>query len=100
MKKVNDGAGIVVLTDMFGGSSSNLAISMMVKVIAGVNLPMLVKIASIRKTFNLGEAVARAQEAGKKYINIASQLLIDNKTRRKRCLISSSGNRGFCLKPI
>ena len=84
VERVNDGAGVVVLTDMFGGTPSNLAISIMVKVpievIAGVNLPMLVKLASIKKTLNLGEAVARAQEAGKKYINIASQLLIDNKT--------------------
>lgn len=84
VEKVNDGAGVVVLTDMFGGTPSNLAISIMVKVpievIAGVNLPMLVKLVSIRKTLNVGEAVARAQEAGKKYINIASQLLIDNKT--------------------
>ena len=84
VEKVNDGAGVVVLTDMFGGTPSNLAISIMdkipIEVIAGVNLPMLVKLASIRKTLNLGEAVARAQEAGKKYINIASQLLIDNKT--------------------
>ena len=60
VEKVNDGAGVVVLTDMFGGTPSNLAISIMVKVIAGVNLPMLVKIASIRKMFNLGETVARA----------------------------------------
>ena len=84
VEKVNDGAGVVVLTDMFGGTPSNLAISIMdkvpIEVIAGVNLPMFVKLASIRKTLNLGEAVARAQEAGKKYINIASQLLIDNKT--------------------
>ena len=84
VKKVNDGAGVVVLTDMFGGTPSNLAISIMVKVpievIAGVNLPMLVKLVSIRKTLNVGEAVARVQEAGKIYINIASQLLIDNKT--------------------
>ena len=84
VEKVNDGAGVVVLTDMFGGTPSNLAISIMVKVpievIAGVNLPMLVKLVSIRKTLNVSEAVARAQEAGKKYINIASQLLIDNKT--------------------
>tara|TARA_Y100001001_G_C7811323_1_gene239893 strand:- start:281 stop:535 length:255 start_codon:yes stop_codon:yes gene_type:complete len=81
---VNDRVGIAVLTDMFGGTPSNLAISIMVKVpievIAGVNLPMLVKLVSIRKTLNVGEAVARVQEAGKKYINIASQLLIDNKT--------------------
>ena len=84
VEKVNDGAGVVVLTDMFGGTPSNLAISIMdkvpIEVIAGVNLPMLVKLASIRKMLSLGEAVARAQEAGKKYINIASQLLIDNKT--------------------
>ena len=84
VEKENDGAGVVVLTDMFGGTPSNLAISIMdkvpIEVIAGVNLPMFVKLASIRKTLNLGEAVARAQEAGKKYINIASQLLIDNKT--------------------
>ena len=81
---MNDRAGVVVLIDMFDGTPSNLAIPIMVKVpievIAGVNLPMLVKLVSIRKTLNLGEAVARAQEAGKKYINIASQLLIDNKT--------------------
>ena len=81
---MNDGAGIVVLINTFGGTPSNLKISIMVKVpievIAGVNLPMLVKLVSIRKTLNLDEAVARAQEAGKKYINIASQLLIDNKT--------------------
>ena len=81
---MNDGAGVVVLIDMFDGTPSNLAIPIMVKVpievIAGVNLPMLVKLVSIRKTLNVGEAVARAQEAGKKYINIASQLLIDNKT--------------------
>ena len=84
VNNVNDGAGVVVLTDMFGGTPSNLAISIMdkvpIEVIAGVNLPMLVNLASIRKTLNLSEAVARAQEAGKKYINIASQLLIDNKT--------------------
>jgi len=84
VEKVNDGAGVVVLTDMFGGTPSNLGISIMVKVpievIAGVSLPMLVELVRIRKTLNLGEAVARAQEAGKKYINIASQLLIDNKT--------------------
>lgn len=84
VEKVNAGAWVVVLTDMFGGTPSNLAISIMdkvpIEVIAGVNLPMLVKLVSIRKTLNVGEAVARAQEAGKKYINIASQLLIDNKT--------------------
>jgi len=69
----------VLLTDMFGGTPSNLAISIMdtanVEVIAGVNLPMLIKLASARETVDLAEAVASAQKAGRKYINIASQQL-------------------------
>lgn len=77
--KVDTGDGVVVLTDMFGGTPSNLAISIMdqanVEVIAGVNLPMLIKLASARQDRPLNEAVACAQEAGRKYINIASQLL-------------------------
>lgn len=77
--KVDSGAGVVVLTDMFGGTPSNLAISIMdkakIEVIAGVNLPMLIKLASARKTEPLAVAVMSAQEAGRKYINIASQLL-------------------------
>jgi PTS system mannose-specific IIA component len=77
--KVDDGAGVVVLTDMFGGTPSNLAISIMdkakVEVIAGVNLPMLIKLASVRHHENLVDAVASAQEAGRKYINVASRLL-------------------------
>lgn len=76
---VNQGEGTIVLTDMFGGTPSNLAISIMdrakVEIIAGINLPMLIKLASLRKDKPLKEAVAGAQEAGKKYINIASQLL-------------------------
>ena len=79
VEDVNDGSGVVVLTDMFGGTPSNLAISIMdrakVEIIAGVNLPMLIKHASLRKEKNLKETVEGAQEAGKKYINIASQLL-------------------------
>ena len=79
VEDVNDGSGGVVLTDMFGGTPSNLAISIMdrakVEIIAGVNLPMLIKLASLRKDKNLKETVEGAQEAGKKYINIASQLL-------------------------
>ena len=79
VEEVNDGSGVVVLTDMFGGTPSNLAISIMdrakVEIIAGVNLPMLIKIASLRKEKNLKETVEGAQEAGKKYINVASQLL-------------------------
>ena len=75
----DDGDGVVILTDMFGGTPSNLAISVLgqgpVEVIAGINLPMLIKLAGLRSTENLAEAVAQAQEAGKKYINVASQLL-------------------------
>jgi PTS system mannose-specific IIA component len=77
--RVDDGSGVVVLTDMFGGTPSNLAISIMerakIEVIAGVNLPMLIKLASVRNTEKLGDAVASAREAGRKYINVASQLL-------------------------
>ena len=77
--KVNDGSGVVVLTDMFGGTPSNLAISIMdkakVEIIAGVNLPMLIKLASVRQTQDLARAVDSAQDAGRKYINVASRLL-------------------------
>ncbi|MEK9724302.1 MAG: PTS sugar transporter subunit IIA [Rhodospirillaceae bacterium] len=78
-KDADEGEGVVLLTDMFGGTPSNLAISVMdnanVEVIAGVNLPMLIKLASVRESSSLADAVASAQEAGRKYINIASQLL-------------------------
>ncbi len=83
---VDDGAGVVLLTDMFGGTPSNLAISIMdkakVEVIAGVNLPMLIKLASVRGDHELTEAVGLAQEAGRKYINVASALLENNKQER------------------
>lgn len=79
VENVDKGHGAIVLTDMFGGTPSNLAISIMdrakVEIIAGINLPMLIKIASLRKEKTLKETVEGAQEAGKKYINIASQLL-------------------------
>jgi PTS system mannose-specific IIA component len=84
--EVDDGSGVVLLTDMFGGTPSNLAISIMdnarVEVIAGVNLPMLIKLASLRQTESLRKAVAAAQEAGRKYINIASALLAEEKQRQ------------------
>jgi PTS system mannose-specific IIA component len=77
--RVDDGDGVVVLTDMFGGTPSNLAISIIdkakIEVIAGMNLPMLIKLASVRNTEKLGDAVTAAREAGRKYINVASQLL-------------------------
>ncbi len=79
--KADKGRGVVLLTDMFGGTPSNLAISVLdqgrVEVIAGVNLPMLIKLASLRESETLTSAVAQAQEAGRKYINVASQLLAD-----------------------
>ena len=77
--RVDDGGGVVVLTDMFGGTPSNLAISIIdkarIEVIAGMNLPMLIKLASVRNTEKLEDAVISAREAGRKYINGASQLL-------------------------
>jgi len=79
--EVDAGKGVVLLTDMFGGTPSNLAISVMdkakVEVIAGINLPMLIKLASLRESESLATAVRGAQEAGRKYINVASQLLAD-----------------------
>ncbi|MEG9862112.1 MAG: PTS sugar transporter subunit IIA [Parvularculales bacterium] len=79
VETVNSGEGVLLLTDMFGGTPSNLAISIMeravVEVIAGVNLPMLIKLASVREETSLMGAATQAQEAGRKYISIASELL-------------------------
>ena len=76
---VDKGLGVIILTDMFGGTPSNLAISIMeqakIDIIAGVNLPMLIKLASVRSTETISEAVAQAREAGQKYIMVASQVL-------------------------
>jgi PTS system mannose-specific IIA component len=88
VEAVDDGSGVILLTDMFGGTPSNLAISIMnqgkVEIIAGVNLPMLIKLASVRETESLEEAVASAQEAGRKYINVASRLLnVERSAARK-----------------
>lgn len=79
VSRVSTGQGVVILTDMFGGTPSNLAISVMnspdVEVVAGINLPMLVKLAKVRAELPLAEAVNIAQEAGRKYINVASRVL-------------------------
>jgi PTS system mannose-specific IIA component len=79
VNSVDTGSGVVVLTDMFGGTPSNLAISVMeagrIEVVAGMNLPMLIKLSSVRKTGDMTKAVEEAQAAGRKYINVASQLL-------------------------
>ncbi|MDG1995565.1 MAG: PTS sugar transporter subunit IIA [Emcibacteraceae bacterium] len=76
---VDVGDGVILLTDMFGGTPSNLAISIMdstkVEVIAGINLPMLIKLASVRIEGTMDEAVTAAQDSGRKYINIASHVL-------------------------
>src|SRR5690554_6403114 len=78
-KRMDSGAGVILLTDMFGGTPSNLAISTMegqkVDVVAGVNLPMLIKLASVRGEADLDAVVDAAQEAGRKYITVASRLL-------------------------
>jgi PTS system mannose-specific IIA component len=79
--EVDSGDGAILLTDMFGGTPSNLAISIIdrarIEVLAGVNLPMLIKLASVRKAENLATAVTQARDAGRKYISIASTLLTD-----------------------
>lgn len=79
IREADTGDGVVLLTDMFGGTPSNLAISVMdggkVEVLAGVNLPMLIKLASVRDTQPLEQAVLQAQDAGRKYVYIASKVL-------------------------
>jgi PTS system mannose-specific IIA component len=79
VEAVDSGEGVVILTDMFGGTPSNLAISVMqdrdIEVIAGLNLPMLVKLARMRPDMEMREAVRLAAEAGRKYINVANDVL-------------------------
>jgi len=76
---VDDGSGVIILTDLFGGTPSNLAISLMksekVEVIAGVNLPMLIRLEGARKAMDVRAAVAAARDAGRKYISVASDIL-------------------------
>ena len=82
-RDVDTGQGVILLTDMFGGTPSNLAISVMeqtrAEVIAGLNLPMLIKLASVRQRLPLEDCVASAQEAGRKYISVASYVLAGEK---------------------
>jgi PTS system mannose-specific IIA component len=77
--RVDGGRGVIILTDLFGGTPSNLAISLMrsqtIEVIAGVNLPMLIRLEGARKTMEVRAAVAAAREAGRKYISVASEIL-------------------------
>ena len=79
IKQVDSGGGAVILTDLFGGTPSNLAISLLkagkTEVIAGINLPMLIRLAGARKSMELPAAVAAARDAGRNYITIASEFL-------------------------
>ncbi|PTM96015.1 PTS sugar transporter subunit IIA [Mycoplana dimorpha] len=78
-RRADRGHGVIILTDMFGGTPSNLAISVMsagtIEVIAGVNLPMLIKLAGVRNDGDMERALVEASEAGRKYINVASRVL-------------------------
>ncbi|HQT65141.1 MAG: PTS fructose transporter subunit IIA [Acidocella sp. 20-57-95] len=78
MAEVNSGDGVILLTDMFGGTPSNLAMSMLnqpdVEVIGGVNLPMLVKLAKVRGSQSLAESVQCAETAGRKYITSGHEI--------------------------
>ena len=82
IENVDSGKGVIVLTDLFGGTPSNLAISLLraghVEVIAGINLPMLIRLARARKKMNVVEAVEAGQQAGRNYITVASELLGEN----------------------
>ena len=79
IEKVDDGDGAIILTDLFGGTPSNLAISLLdtgrIEVIAGINLPMLIRLAGARKSMNVVNAVNAAQTAGRNYITVASEFL-------------------------
>ena len=79
IRRVDTGAGVIVLTDLFGGTPSNLAISLMqagrVEVIAGINLPMLIRLAKARDTMTVREATIAARDAGRNYITVASEFL-------------------------
>ena len=79
VKRVDSGEGAIILTDLFGGTPSNLAISLMkagtLEVIAGINLPMLIRLAKARNSMTVGDAVVAAREAGRNYITVASEYL-------------------------
>jgi PTS system mannose-specific IIA component len=79
IKAVDDGSGVILLTDLFGGTPSNLAISLMepgrIEVIAGINLPMLIRLEGARKMMKIKAAIAAARDAGRKYISVASEVL-------------------------
>tara|TARA_B100000029_G_C17521130_1_gene939922 strand:- start:17 stop:439 length:423 start_codon:yes stop_codon:yes gene_type:complete len=88
IKDLDQGKGVIILTDMFGGTPSNLAISVMeeekVEVVAGVNLPMLIKITSLREKSNMKDLIKISQESGRKYMNVASAFFRESKDCKKK----------------
>ena len=84
IRRVDSGRGAIILTDLFGGTPSNLAISLLeagrIEVIAGINLPMLIRLAGARKDMAIGDAVAAARDAGRNYITVASEFLGHNES--------------------
>ncbi|MEM6266836.1 MAG: PTS sugar transporter subunit IIA [Pseudomonadota bacterium] len=93
--RVESGKGVIILTDLFGGTPSNLAISLLeagrIEVIAGINLPMLIRLAGARKSMSVVEAVEAGQAAGRNYITVASELLGSDDSGEAR---QASGNSG------
>ena len=77
---LNKGQGVLILTDMFGGTPSNLSLSFLkeekVEVLTGVNLPMVIAIAQNRSDISLSEIAEKAEEAGKMSISLAGKLLL------------------------
>ena len=103
VKRVDSGEGVAILTDMFGGTPSNLAISVMgrpkVEVLAGINLPMLVKLAKVRDECPLTEAVAAAQDSGRKYITNASRVLSGKLARPAARTTAPPANLPWTMRP-
>ena len=112
VNRVDSGDGVAILTDMFGGTPSNLAISCMsrpnVEVLAGINLPMLVKLAKVREEQSLPDAIAMAQEAGRKYVTIASRVLAGKQIKAHQglvdiwggCVVARPGTRRVLASPV
>lgn len=79
LAQVNNGSGVIILTDMLGGTPSNLTLPFLqegkVEVVTGVNLPMLMKLGHLREEKNLGEVALALKQSGQKGITVASEVL-------------------------
>jgi len=79
IKKVDEGDGVLILTDMFGGTPSNMSLAFLqegrVEVLSGLNLPMMIKLSNCREGRSLKELAKMVKEAGQKNINLASEIL-------------------------